>query len=52
MVVGVKMLTATWLKSVLGDQFNFILLGVILSILAAGILLSLLANRRDARRGA
>lgn len=52
MVVGVKMLTATWLKSVLGDHFNFILLGVILSILAAGILLSLLANRRDARRGA
>jgi len=51
MVVGVKMLTATWLKSVLGDQFNFILLGVILSILAAGIVLSLLANRRDARRG-
>ncbi|HOH08213.1 MAG: Inner membrane protein alx [bacterium ADurb.Bin431] len=50
MVVGAKMLTATWLKSVLGDHFNFILLGVILSILAAGILLSLLANRRDARR--
>ena len=50
MVVGAKMLTATWLKSVLGDHFNFILLGVIPSILAAGILLSLLANRRDARR--
>ncbi|HNW60976.1 MAG TPA: TerC family protein [bacterium] len=48
MLVGVKMLTATWLKSILGDKFNFVLLGVILLILAAGVLFSLLANRRRA----
>lgn len=50
MLVGVKMLTAKYLKAILGDHFNLILLAVILFILAAGVLLSLLANRRDARR--
>ncbi|HOT98404.1 MAG TPA: TerC family protein [bacterium] len=49
MLVGVKMLTASWLKQLLGEQFNFILLGVILLILIGGVVLSLLANRRDAR---
>jgi tellurite resistance protein TerC len=50
MVVGGKMLTASWLKRLLGEQFNFILLGMILLILTAGVVLSLLANRRDLRR--
>ena len=50
-VVGVKMLTASWLKGVLGANFNFYLLGLIFLILAGGVVASLLANRRDARAG-
>jgi tellurite resistance protein TerC len=41
-VVGAKMLAASWLKSVLGEHFNFYLLGVVLLILAAGVVASLL----------
>ena len=37
MVVGVKMLMAEWLKGMLGSNFNFYLLGVVLLILAAGV---------------
>ncbi len=48
-VVGVKMLTAAWLKEMLGSNFNFYLLGVILLILTAGVVGSLLAERRDAK---
>jgi tellurite resistance protein TerC len=40
-VVGVKMLTAEWLKELLGASFNFVLLGVILLILGSGVVLSL-----------
>ncbi|HYO09908.1 MAG TPA: TerC family protein [Tepidisphaeraceae bacterium] len=50
-VVGVKMLTAKWLKEMFGANFNFYLLGLIFLILATGVVASLLANRRDARRG-
>ncbi len=50
-VVGVKMLTATWLKSVFGENFNFYLLGLIFLILTAGVVASVMANRRDARGG-
>ena len=46
-LVGVKMLIADWLKDVLGKNFNFYLLGMIGAILAAGVGLSLMANRRD-----
>jgi tellurite resistance protein TerC len=46
MVVGVKMLLAEWLKLVLGRHFNLYLLTVILSILAAGVATSILAERR------
>jgi tellurite resistance protein TerC len=42
LVVGAKMLAASWLKSVLGAHFNFYLLGVVLLILAAGVIASLL----------
>ncbi|NUQ63984.1 MAG: TerC family protein, partial [Pirellulales bacterium] len=45
-VVGVKMLTAHWLKEILGKNFNFYLLGVVLGILAIGVLASLLVGRR------
>ncbi len=47
-VVGVKMMTHSWLKSVLGPSFNLYLLGLVVAILAAGVAASLLANRRDA----
>ena len=47
MVVGVKMLVAKWLKAMLGSGFNFYLLGVVLLILAAGVALSLMAERRE-----
>jgi tellurite resistance protein TerC len=52
MVVGVKMLTASWLKAMLGKHFNFYLLGVVLLILAAGVAVSLGADRVRARRAA
>jgi len=48
-VVGVKMLAASWLKATLGEHFNLYLLGAVFAILAAGVLASLRANRRDAR---
>ncbi|HEY7091053.1 MAG TPA: TerC family protein [Tepidisphaeraceae bacterium] len=44
-VVGVKMLTHSWLKALLGAGFNFYLLGVVLLILGGGVVLSLLADR-------
>jgi tellurite resistance protein TerC len=45
MVVGVKMLTAKWIKAAVGEHFNFYLLAVILLILAGGIVASLIADR-------
>ncbi len=52
MVVGIKMLIAKWLKEMLGGGFNFYLLGLVLLILAAGVAVSLIAERRDQRRPA
>src|SRR5207237_3297673 len=49
-IVGGKMLAASWLKAVLGPQFHFHLLGAVLLTLAAGIAVSIAANRRE-RRG-
>jgi len=40
-LVGVKMLSAHWLRQWLGEHFNLIVLGVVLAILAAGIAASL-----------
>jgi len=45
-LVGVKMMTHVWLKSVLGENFNLILLGVVAAILAAGVAASLFAPRK------
>lgn len=45
MVVGVKMLTAGALRDILGRHFNFYLLGVVLGILALGVIASLVADR-------
>ena len=50
LVVGVKMLLAEWLKLALGRHFNLYLLAVILSILAAGVAVSVLAERRRMSR--
>jgi len=42
MVVGVKMLTHSWLKERLGANFNFYVLGVVAGILLLGVVASLL----------
>lgn len=52
MVVGVKMLTASWLKQHIGDHFNLYLLLVIISILAAGVFASLWADWRERHHAA
>jgi len=46
-VVGVKMLMHLQLKAWLGGNFNFYLLGTVLLILAGGVVISMLANRRQ-----
>jgi tellurite resistance protein TerC len=52
LVVGVKMLTASWLKEVLGQAFNFYLLGVILLILTGGVVVSMWsASRTNSKKG-
>jgi predicted tellurium resistance membrane protein TerC len=47
LVVGVKMLTAHWLKAWLGDSFNFVILGVILALLIGGVVTSLVVGAED-----
>ncbi len=47
LVVGVKMLIAPWLKEVLGEHFNFYLLGAVLFIIAAGVAASMLVPARE-----
>jgi len=42
MVVGVKMLTHSWLKELLGAGFNFYVLGLVAGILIVGVAASLL----------
>jgi tellurite resistance protein TerC len=49
-VVGGKMLAAEPLKQMLGSSFNFYLLGVVLMILACGVIASLVADRYRGRR--
>ena len=46
LVVGAKMLAHNWLKAKLGPNFNLYLLGVVLAILATGVIASLIARRR------
>lgn len=50
LVVGLKMFLAEWLKDMLGKHFNFYLLGLILSILAAGIVASLAVSESPASK--
>jgi tellurite resistance protein TerC len=47
MVIGVKMLTHGSLEAWLGAHFNFYVLGVIASIIAAGVGASMLLGRRE-----
>ena len=47
LVVGIKMLIASWLKEVLGKHFNLYLLAVVLSILTIGVVASWIAARRE-----
>ncbi len=51
LVVGGKMLLAEWLKGLLGSGFNVYLLGVVILILASGVVASIIADRRDERLG-
>ena len=51
MIVGVKMLLAEWLKLAIGQHFNLYMLAVILSVLAAGVAASILADRRQRAMG-
>ena len=47
LLVGVKMLAASWLKEMLGKNFNFYLLASVLLLLAAGVVISVLVGPRD-----
>ncbi|MGA2496365.1 MAG: TerC/Alx family metal homeostasis membrane protein [Tepidisphaeraceae bacterium] len=46
-IVGFKMLAHTWLQALLGRYFNLYLLAAIAVILAAGVIASIVADRRD-----
>lgn len=47
LVVGAKMLTAKYLKAWLGESFNFVVLGVIIALLVAGVVASLVAGTEE-----
>jgi tellurite resistance protein TerC len=47
MLVGAKMMTHVWLKELVGQYFNLYLLAVVVFILAAGVVASLVATRRE-----
>jgi TerC family integral membrane protein len=47
LLVGIKMLAASWLKEALGKSFNFYLLGVVLLVLAAGVVASMIVGQRS-----
>jgi hypothetical protein len=46
------MLAGGWLKETLGAGVNLYLLGAVILILAAGVVASIVAGRRDERRPA
>jgi tellurite resistance protein TerC len=50
-LVGVKILAAKWLKGAIGPNFNFYLLGLVLLILAVGVVASLLLPGRNPQEG-
>jgi tellurite resistance protein TerC len=50
MVVGVKMMTHSWLKTILGHHFNLYLLGLVMAILLAGVAASIVHRRLERSR--
>jgi tellurite resistance protein TerC len=50
-LVGIKMMTHVWLKQLLGENFNFYVLGMVLLILAGGVVASMIRNRKGTIRG-
>ncbi|MGE5294691.1 MAG: TerC family protein, partial [Solirubrobacterales bacterium] len=52
MIVGGKMLVAKWLEAAVGGSFNFYLLAMVFLILAAGVMASLVTDRRRRLRPA
>ncbi len=46
-LVGAKMLTHTYLKALLGEHFNLYLLGVVLLVLAGGVIASMLWGPKE-----
>jgi tellurite resistance protein TerC len=46
-VIGVKMMTHGWLKAWLGVHFNFYVLAVVATIIGVGVVVSLVATRKD-----
>ncbi len=46
-VVGMKMIFSNWLKELLGKNFNFYLLAVIVLILTIGVIASIFADKRQ-----
>jgi tellurite resistance protein TerC len=46
LVVGIKMMSHTWLKAMLGAHFNFYLLVLVLLILTTGVVASIISRRR------
>ena len=51
-VVGVKMMAHSWLKSLLGEHFNLYVLGAVLLILTLGVVASLLHRHDEEPRAA
>lgn len=52
LLVGVKMLTVHWLKDFFGKNFNFYVLGVVLGVLAAGVVVSVIVGQREQDKAA
>jgi tellurite resistance protein TerC len=50
MLVGVKMMTHTWLKEILGSNFNLYVLAMVVLILAGGVIASLLVSKSSSPR--
>ncbi|MCL5280507.1 MAG: TerC/Alx family metal homeostasis membrane protein [Planctomycetes bacterium] len=48
LLVGVKMLVASWLKTLVGEHFNLYLLAMVLLVLVSGVVASLIADRLGA----
>lgn len=47
-LVGLKMLTSGFLKDIFGPNVNLYMLGIVIAILAAGVVASIVVTRRDA----